>query len=162
MIDRACCASRRPAASARAGSLSRRSRRGFTLIEIIVVVVIIGVLAAVIAPRIFGRIGQSKTAVAANNAAALSSVMRLFISDHGMPPEGSTIDILWTKPSFANDSAWAANGPYVESADSLHDPWGNKFVLLIPGNKNFDFDIVSYGRDGQPGGEGEDADIVQP
>lgn len=152
----------RSRASQRRRQPARRPRRGFTLIEIIVVVVIIGVLAAVIAPRIFSRIGQSKSAVATSNASSLVSAMRLFVADHGMPPEGSTIDVLWEKPSFANDSAWSANGPYVESAEALLDPWGNPFMLVIPANKNVDFDIVSYGRDGQPGGEGEDADVVRP
>ncbi|MGP1347849.1 MAG: type II secretion system major pseudopilin GspG [Phycisphaerales bacterium] len=152
----------RPSPRRRTTQRNRPARRGFTLIEIIVVVVIIGVLAAVIAPRIFSRIGQSKTAVATSNASSLVSAMRLFIADHGMPPEGSTIDVLWEKPSFANESAWSANAPYVESADALLDPWGNKFLLVIPGSKNVDFDIVSYGRDAQPGGEGEDADVVRP
>jgi len=137
----------------------RRSRRGFTLIEAIVVIVILGVLAAVIAPRFLGRIGQSKQSLAASNASSLATAMRTYIADHGEPEEGSTIDILFERPSNVSDDAWEA---YVEKADDLLDPWGNKFVLVVPGKVNRTFDIVSYGRDGKPGGDGEDADITKP
>lgn len=138
---------------------SRQERRGFTLIEAIVVVVIIGVLAALIGPRLLSRIGQSKRAVAEGNAASLSTAMKLFIADHGSPPEGATIDILWERPSNVEEAKWQ---PYVDSKDKLKDPWGNAFVLVIPGQKNYDFDIVSYGADGKPGGEGDNADVVKP
>lgn len=136
------------------------ARRGFTLIEVIVIVIILGVLAAVIAPRLIQRVGQSKRAVAEANAASLASAVKLFIADHGAPEPGATIDILWTRPSTVEESVWQ---PYVSSPDQLLDPWGNKFALRIPGEKNtYDFDIVSYGADGRPGGEGENADIIKP
>ncbi|MFA6043992.1 MAG: type II secretion system major pseudopilin GspG [Phycisphaerales bacterium] len=132
------------------------ARAGFTIIEVIVIILIIGVLAAVIAPRLLSRVGQSKVAVAASNAASLSTAMKLYIADNGEPESGAAIDVLWTKP--ANAASW--KGPYVDNEASLRDPWGNLFVLRIPGEVNKDFDIVSYGKDGAPGGEGENEDIV--
>ena len=141
-------------------SALRRSRRGFTLIEVIVIVVILGVLAAVIAPRFLSRIGQSKRSVTEANASSLATALKLFIADHGAPESGSPIDILWERPGNIEESKWQ---PYVENADKLLDAWGRTFVLRIPGEKNtFDFDIVSYGADGKPGGEGDDADIIKP
>lgn len=135
-------------------------RPGFTLIEVIVIVVILGVLAAVIAPRFLSRIGQSKRSVTESNAASLASALRLFIADHGQPEGGATIDILWERPSNVEEAKWQ---PYVENPDKLLDAWGNKFVLKVPGEKNtFDFDVVSYGADAKPGGEGENADVVKP
>ncbi|GJQ30896.1 MAG: type II secretion system protein GspG [Phycisphaerae bacterium] len=134
-------------------------RRAFTITEIIVVVIIIGVLAAVIAPRFLGRVGQSKRAVAASNAASLATAMKLFVHDNYMPEPGSSIEILWNRPGDIEESQW--KGPYVESYDALKDPWGNLYVLVIPGQVNHDFDIMSYGRDGQPGGnDDESRDIV--
>ena len=148
-----------PCASRRAPSRHPR-RRAFTLIEVIVIVVILGVLAAVIAPRLINRIGQSKRSVAESNAASLAGAVRLLIADHGSPEAGASIDILWEKPANVEESAWQ---PYVENPDKLLDPWGNKFTLRIPGEKNtFDFDVVSYGADAKPGGEGENADVVKP
>jgi general secretion pathway protein G len=136
-----------------------RRRRGFTMVEAIVVIVIIGVIAAMIAPRLIGRIGQSKQAVAKANAEALATAMRSYIYDMGATPEsGASLDVLWRRPSSAEEGKW--KGPYVDNEDSLKDPWGNLYVLVIPGQFNADFDIVSYGADGQPGGEGDNADIV--
>jgi len=142
-----------------ASSASRRrlARSGFTLIEAIVIIVILGVIAAVIAPRLIQRVGQSKRAVAMSNAAALATQVKLFMAEHELS-QGSTIDVLVEKPSNASDS-WE---PYVDSANDLLDPWGRKYILIIPGEKNFDFDLVSYGRDGRPGGTGEDEDVVKP
>ncbi|MBL8763667.1 MAG: type II secretion system major pseudopilin GspG [Phycisphaerae bacterium] len=135
-----------------------RARRGFTIIEVIVIVVILGVIAAIIAPRLLGRIGQSRQSVAKTNGASLASAMRLFWADHSRPEPGATIDILFVKPANVTGSY----EPYVGSANDLLDPWGRKFILKVPGEKNIDFDIVSYGADGQPGGTGEDADVICP
>lgn len=134
--------------------------RAFTLIEVIVIVVILGVLAAVIAPRFLSRIGQSKRSVTEANASSLATAVRLFIADHGSPDSGATIEILWERPSNVEESKWQ---PYVENREKLLDAWGNLFVLKLPGEKNtFDFDVVSYGADAKPGGEGENADVIKP
>jgi general secretion pathway protein G len=137
----------------------RATRGGFTIIEVIVIVVILGVIAAVIAPRLLSRVGQSRQSVAKANASSLANAVRLFIADHGKPESGATIDILWQRPSSVAEADWE---PYVESGDALIDPWGRKYILKIPGEKNHDFDIVSYGADGQPGGTKEDADVIAP
>ncbi len=137
----------------------QRSVRGFTIIEALVIIVILGVIAAVIAPRFLGRIGQSKQAVAKANASSLAQTMSGYILDCGTPESGSTILILYERPPNVPDNGtW--KGPYVENIDALKDPWGRDFILIIPGQFNASFDIVSYGADGQPGGEDENADIV--
>lgn len=137
----------------------RRAARAFTIIEVIVIVVILGVIAAVIAPRLINRIGESKQSVAKANAANLANAVKLFSADHGKPASGATITILWERPPEIAEKDWQ---PYVDSGDALKDPWGNPYLLVIPGQKNFDFDVVSYGADGRPGGEGEDADVIKP
>ena len=133
-------------------------RRAFTIIEVIVIVVILGVLAAIIAPRFFGRIGQSRQSVAKANAASLASTMKTYMLDCGTPEAGATIDILWERPGSVGEGQW--KGPYVDNADALLDPWGRQFILRVPGEFNVDFDIVSYGLDGQQGGEEENADVI--
>ncbi|MBX3403691.1 MAG: type II secretion system major pseudopilin GspG [Phycisphaeraceae bacterium] len=140
---------------------NRATRRAFTLVEIIVVIVILGVLATLIAPRLLNRIGQSKAAVATSNAANLANATRLMLADcGGRMPEGATILALWEKPGGLEEGQW--KGPYVDSREQLKDPWGEMFILVVPGRKNIDFDIVSYGADKKPGGDGDDADIVKP
>lgn len=133
------------------------ARSAFSIMEILVVIVIIGVLAAVIAPRIFGRVGQSKQAVAKSNVETLANLVRQFMLDHGSIEPGSDIMILWERPSNVAEDKFQ---PYVDNSDALLDPWGNKYVLVIPGQFNVDFDVVSYGLDGQPGGEDEAKDVV--
>lgn len=137
-----------------------RARAGFTLVEIIVVVIIIGVLATLIAPRILSRVGDSKQSVATANASNLATAYKTMMADCGWSrvPDGASIDALWEKPSDA--TGW--KGPYVENVDALKDPWDVKYRLEVPGTKNVDFDIVSYGANKAPGGEGEDADIRKP
>jgi general secretion pathway protein G len=140
---------------------TRHRRRGFTLIEAIVIIVILGVLASVIGLRIIGRIGESKQSVAASNARNIANAMQQFLADHGSAVnlEDESILVLVEPPDGVAEADYQ---PYVQKREDLQDPWGNDFVLVAPGEQNLDFDIVSYGRDGEPGGEGEDADIIMP
>jgi general secretion pathway protein G len=139
---------------------STKAARAFTIVEVIVIVVILGIIAAVIAPRLLSRVSESKRAVAASNASSLATAMKTFIVDCGMPEPGASITILSERPGNVEEKSW--KGPYVDNPDQLKDPWGNLFVLVVPGQKNVDFDIVSYGKDGQPGGADEAEDVVKP
>ncbi len=142
----------------RAGQTKRGRRAGFTMIEAIVVIVIIGVIAAMIAPRLIGRIGQGKRAVAQNDIATLFSQVQLYEADCGPLEAGSSLSVLMQRPSSVDEGKW--HGPYLQNEEQLKDPWGNPYQLIVPGQVNADFDIVSYGADGQPGGEGDNKDIV--
>lgn len=138
----------------------QRARRAFTIIEVLVIIVIIGVIAAVVAPRLINRIGSAKQSVASNNAAALATAMKTYQLDCGLPEAGSPITILWERPSGVAEGTW--KGPYIDNQSQLKDPWGNLFLLVIPGKVNADFDIMSYGADAQPGGTDENADVIKP
>jgi len=140
--------------------LIRNARAGFTLVEAIVVIVILGILATVIAPRLIGRVGQSKHSVAVANAASLASAVNSFMSETSKKPDGTSLEFLIKRPNDVDATVW--HGPYVSNADMLKDPWGRPYILKIPPEKNADFDILSYGADGKPGGKDEDADIVKP
>lgn len=138
----------------------RAMRRGFTLIEAIVIVVILGVLAAVIAPRLLSRVGESRSAVAKQRASVLRGSMDLFLVDHStkIGRESLTIRVLSERPSFID----AADYNAYQNPEDIIDPWGNEYILEYPGRDGKDFSIISYGADGQPGGEGEAADIIVP
>lgn len=137
-----------------------QARRGFTLVEAIVVIIILGVLATVIAPRLIGRVGQAKHSTAVANANTIATAVNTFALDTGKKPDGSSLEFLLRRPSEVDESAW--KGPYLNNADMLKDPWGKPYMIVVPGEKNPDFDIVSYGADGKPGGTGENEDIRKP
>ncbi|MFT3686338.1 MAG: type II secretion system major pseudopilin GspG [Phycisphaerales bacterium] len=140
---------------------AHRAARAFTIAEVIVVVVIIGVLATIVATRLLPKITQSKVTAAKAKAATVATEVQSYIADCGPPPSGSSIgDFLMTRPGNVSEEKW--HGPYLQNAQQLLDPWDHPFVLVYPGQKNVDFDIVSYGADGQPGGTGENADIIAP
>ena len=128
----------------------RQNRRGFSLLEIVVVVTIIALLATLVAPRLLDNIGRSKQGVARSEVASIAQQVNLYLADHGL----SRIP-----QDFRLEALTEGDRPYMRERD-LIDPWGNSYVIIIPGEENIDFDIVSYGADGQPGGEGEDQDIV--
>ena len=135
--------------------MGHKKARGFTLLELLVVVVIIGLLAGFVAPRYFGQVGKSELAVAKAQIDALEKALDQYRLDTGhYPPTELGLKALVDKP--AAEPKWS--GPYLRKAVPL-DPWGKPYVYKAPGEKG-DFDLVSYGKDGQPGGSGEAADIA--
>lgn len=128
---------------------------GFTLIELLVVVVIIGVLAGFTAPRYFGQISKSEVNTARAQVDALVKALDQYRLDTGRyPTTEAGLQALVVRP--ANEARW--NGPYLRKAVPL-DPWGRPFLYRMPGEHG-EFDLLSYGKDGQPGGAGENADIA--
>ena len=128
---------------------------GFTLLELLVVVAIIGLLVGYVAPRYFGPVGKAETATARAQIDALEKALDQYRLDTGHYPTTEVgLNALVAKP--ASEPKW--NGPYLKKAVPL-DPWSNAYVYKLPGEKGGDFDLVSYGRDGKPGGSGQDADI---
>jgi len=136
--------------------MNRKNEKGFTLIELLVVVIIIGVLAAFVGPKIIGRVGQSQVTAAKNQIGALESSLDMFFIDNGRyPTTEEGLEALNTKP----DGAKKWRGPYLKKK-LPKDPWGNDYIYRCPGNDGRDYDIISYGADGEEGGEGDNADIV--
>jgi general secretion pathway protein G len=128
--------------------------RGFTLLEILVVLVIIGLLAGFVAPRFFNQIGKSEVQIAKAQLDALEKALDQYRLDTGhFPSSDAGLGALIARPD--NEPRWA--GPYLKKAVPV-DPWGRSYVYRSPGTRG-DFDLVSLGKDGQPGGEGENADL---
>lgn len=128
---------------------------GFTLLELLVVMVIIGLLAGLVAPRYFDQIGRSNTNIAKAQISALGQALDQYRLDVGSyPTTEQRLDALVTKPQ--NEPRW--NGPYLQKGVPL-DPWSRPYQYRSPGEHG-DYDLVSYGKDGQPGGEGENADVT--
>ena len=138
---------------------NKQDRRGFTLIEIIVVVMIITILATLIAPRLLGRVGSAKQAAAIAKAATIAKVVNLYTLDMGLSAPSNDFDL--EVLLLSSDDGGGPSGPYLERADDLIDPWGTPFEIEIPGIVNNSFDIISWGEDGEPGGEGVNEDITQ-
>ena len=129
--------------------------RGFTLLELLVVVAIIGLLAAFVGPRLFGNISKSEVTAARAQIEAFSRALESYRLDTGRFPDASQgLQALINRP--ADLARW--NGPYLQKALPL-DPWGRPYVYRAPGSANRDFEVISYGRDGHPGGDNEDADL---
>jgi general secretion pathway protein G len=131
---------------------------GFTLLELLVVVAIIGLLAAYVGPKYFTQIGRSEQAVAKSQLEAFSRALGAYRIDVGSyPTTEEGLAVLTNKPSdTAKASKW--NGPYLEKSAPL-DPWGKPYIYRSPGSKS-DFELISYGKDGQPGGAGDALDIT--
>ena len=137
----------------------KQLRRAFTLLEIIVVVMIIAVLATLVAPRLLGRVGSAKQTAAKAKAATIAKTVNLYILDMGLssPSDDFDLEVLLLHP----EDGGGPSGPYLERADDIVDPWGNNFEILVPGDINASFDIISFGEDGEQGGEEANADITQ-
>lgn len=132
-----------------------KKHAGFTLLELLVVMVIIGLLAGYVGPRYFSQIGKSETKAAKAQIDALDKALDQYRLDTGhYPSTEQGLAVLNTRP--ANEAHW--DGPYLKKAVPL-DPWGKPYLYRQPGEHG-EFDLYSYGKDGQPGGDGDAADVT--
>lgn len=130
---------------------ARRRDAGFTLVELLLVLVILALIGGLVLPGIIGKAESAKIKAASSQVSRLSMAVESYYLDTGNTPE--------SLEQLINDSGeegW--NGPYVKES-SLKDPWGREYEYRIPGEHG-EFDIISHGADGQPGGEGKNADIT--
>jgi len=138
----------------------RKGSEGFTLLEIIVVVFILGLLAALVAPRLMGRTDDARVTEAKVQIRNFETALKLFKLDNGFYPETSQgLDALVKKPTTGRIPQNYREGGYLEQGKIPLDPWGNPYIYVSPGLHG-DYDILSYGADGKEGGEGYDKDIT--
>ncbi|MBC6427640.1 MAG: type II secretion system major pseudopilin GspG [Cellvibrionales bacterium] len=131
----------------------RSPARGFTLIEVMVVLVIIGLMGAIIGPTVFGKVQQAEETRIAQDVRAIEGALKMYrLDNYDYPSEGDGLEALLQKPSTARN--W--RGPYLESVPE--DPWGRPYRYAYPGVHGKEVEVFTLGRDGTDGGEGSDAD----
>jgi general secretion pathway protein G len=131
--------------------------RGFTLLELLVVILIIGLLTGIVAPRLMGQIARSERTAAKAQIDSLGKALDAYRIDMGRyPSTAEGLTVLLQGPT--SDPRW--RGPYLKGVVPL-DPWGRPFEYRSPGSSGADFDLLSFGKDQRPGGSGDDADISQ-
>jgi len=138
-----------------------RTQFGFTLIELLVVVIILGVLAGLIIPRIMGRPEEARRTKARLQIESLENALKLFYLDNGFYPQTEHgLEALIKKPETGRRIVKWREGGYLEKSVVPKDPWGNEFRYLSPGVHNIDYDLWSTGPDGENGGEDRDRDVT--
>ncbi|MDR1915327.1 MAG: type II secretion system major pseudopilin GspG [Synergistaceae bacterium] len=144
----------------RYGVLTKERRRGFTLVEIMVVVVIIGLLAALVGPRLIGQSESAKITATKAQINNLQQSLELFHINNGFfPTTEQGLEALIEKPTIPPEPKNFQRGGYINAKSVPKDPWGNEYLYICPG-ENGDYDIISYGADGREGGEEANADIT--
>lgn len=136
---------------------SRRNQRGFTLIEIMVVVVIMGIMAALVVPKLMGRADDARITAARQDISTIMQALKLYkLDNQHYPTTEQGLQALVSKPTGGPAANNWKTGGYLDKLPK--DPWGNPYQFLSPGIKG-EIDVFSLGADGQPGGVGNDADI---
>ena len=142
--------------TARTPGGTRHAEHGFTLIEIMVVVVILGILAALVAPNVIRRVDDARVTKAKQDIRAYETALNLYRMDNfRYPSTEQGLEALYKQPTDPNIRNWKQGG-YVDGLKK--DPWGNDYLYISPGTRG-EYDLYTLGADGQPGGEGPDADI---
>lgn len=137
-----------------------KQQHGFTLIEIMVVIIILGLLAGLVLPKFLGQEETAKRKVAMTQIRAFEGALDHYKLDNGFyPTTDQGLDALIKKPETGRIPMKWRDGGYLSPARIPKDPWGKDFVYVSPGSENREYEIVSYGADGEPGGEGNNADI---
>ncbi|MBI4209400.1 MAG: type II secretion system major pseudopilin GspG [Deltaproteobacteria bacterium] len=138
----------------------RNKEKGFTLIEIMVVVIIIGLLVSIVGVNVISRVDTAKRVAAKNQMKSLESALSLYRLDTGTYPKTEQgMKALLEKPATGDVSSAYREGGYLDANAIPKDPWGHEYVYLSPGSEGREYEVISYGADGEPGGEGKDADI---
>ncbi|MBK8060308.1 MAG: type II secretion system major pseudopilin GspG [Gemmatimonadetes bacterium] len=139
---------------------TRRPSRGFTLLELLVVIIVLGLLAGLVAPQIFGRVGEAKITTARTQMSLVGTALDSYRLDNGAyPTTEQGLQALRDKPT-REPIATNWRGPYLRKEVPL-DPWGRAYVYRAPGSRNPNgYDLSTLGRDGTEGGTGEDADQI--
>jgi len=136
-----------------------KKHAGFTLIELMVVIVILSILAVYVAPKLVGREEQAKQVKARVDMQGLETALKLYKLDNGRyPTTEQGLEALVEPPETGKSAENWRRGGYIEKGKIASDPWGNDYIYLSPGSHG-DYDIISYGADGEPGGEEENKDI---
>ncbi len=131
--------------------LYRHTHKGFTLLEVIIAVTIVALLSMLIVPNVMGLLGNAKQNKAKADVNTLSQQVRMYMVQNGMSRVDDDFDL--TKLCEGDDAL-------ISNVNQLTDPWKRQYILVFPPTYNKDFDVVSYGADGQPGGEAENKDII--
>lgn len=135
----------------------RSMQKGFSLIELVVVIVILGILASLVAPQIMGNVDKALIQQAKTDMKSIETALKLYKLDNfNYPTTEQGLEALVSKTSIAPEPRNFKKDGYLERLPK--DPWGRDYVYISPGDHG-DFDIITYGRDGVPGGEDQDADI---
>jgi general secretion pathway protein G len=135
-------------------------RAGFTLVEILVVLIIITILAGFVGVNVLNKPNEARVAAARMQIKTLQSAVKLYQAEqHRLPTQAQGLQALVEKPSIPPIPPGYPNGGYLDSRNVPLDPWGNEYIYLTPGRSGEPFEIISYGADGEPLGEADNADI---